>query len=64
MKAEEKKKPTLKVNEKSDDSDEYGDQVDALPGVRVSNALFDSTLETKDSSVPTPTKTNSPKSNQ
>ena len=47
MKAEEKKKPTLKVNEKSDDSDEYGDQVDALPGVRVSNALFDSTLEAR-----------------
>ena len=59
MRDEEQKK-VVRFNEKSDDSEEYGDEVDSLPGVRVSNALFDSTLETKDSRSPTPIKSSSP----
>ena len=46
------------VREKSDDSDEYGDQVGSLPGERVRNENFDSVLESKGS--PKPERTNSP----
>ena len=46
------------VREKSDDSDEYGDQVGSLPGERVRNENFDSVLEFKGS--PEPERTNSP----
>ena len=46
------------VREKSDDSDEYGDQVGSLPGERVRNENFDSVLEFKGSIEPE--RTNSP----
>lgn len=41
-----------KVRDKSEDSDEYGDEVGSLPGKRVQSEHFDSILESKDSSKP------------
>jgi len=42
---DEDKKISARAAYVSDDSGEYEDQVEPLPGQRVSNALFDSTLE-------------------